>query len=414
MSVVARPSLRSDRRVAARPISRVPLSPAQVVAGRYCIERVLGEGGSGVVYLAEALTDRVGSSNSDTAIDSVAIAAHQRVALKVIHRHLLKDRQINRRFHREARILSRLRCQNLASLLDFGETEDGLLFMAQQLVEGSSLEALLQAGPLGIERSVTIAAQICAALDEAHAAGVVHRDLKPSNVIIESEQSGEGRVRVLDFGMGKMIRGDPGESMNALTEQNMVFGTPEYMAPEQARGDQADERSDIYALGVVLYEMLTGSVPFKANTPIGMMTAHLMEDPETPSNRAPAQAITPSLEAVVMHALAKDPDQRYPSAAAFSLALRRALCRPEDVEATAPRETSEVLDLATRETEDALSVTSLRRTEPAGLPAPSLPPNTLPSAQAEPAPGRIWLMVALGAALVGVAMGVIMSLLGAP
>jgi hypothetical protein len=144
-----------------------------------------------------------------------------------------------------------------------------------------------------------------------------------------------------------------------------------------------------------------------------MMTAHLTEDPEPPSSRAPHRAITPALEAAVMHALAKTVDQRYPTAAAFALALRRALCRPDDVLAAAPPEASEVLDLATRETEDALSVTALRQTEPAGLPAPSLPPNTLPSAQAETPPSRLWLIVALGAALVGVAMGVIMSLLGA-
>jgi serine/threonine-protein kinase len=384
-----------------------------VVANRYRIEGVLGEGGSGVVYLAEALMDRVGSGDAGTSIDSVAVAAHQRVALKVIHRHLLKDRQINRRFHREARILSRLRCPHLASLLDFGETEDGLLFMAQELVAGTSLEELLHGGPLSVERAVSIATQICAALDDAHAAGVVHRDLKPSNVIIESERDGDVRVRVLDFGMGKMIRGDPGESMNALTEQNMVFGTPEYMAPEQARGDQADERSDVYAVGVILYEMLTGGVPFQSNTPIGMMTAHLMEDPESPSSRAPHRGIAPALEAVVMHSLAKAPDQRYQNAAALAVALRRASCHPDDAAVAAPPEASEVLDLETRETENALSVTALRRTEPVGLPAASLSPETLPSAQAKTKPSRLWLVVGLAAALVGVAMGIIMSLLGA-
>ena len=399
--------------MATRPTSRPPLDPEHVVAGRYRIERVLGEGGSGAVYLAEALVDRVGSTDSGTAIDSVAVAVHQRIALKVIHRHLVKDRQINRRFHREARILSRVRCQHLASLLDFGETEDGLLFMAQELVEGASLEERLQSGPLTAERAVTIAAQVCAALEEAHAAGVVHRDLKPSNVVIEPERDGEARVRVLDFGMGKVIRGDPGESMNALTEQNMVFGTPEYMAPEQARGDQADERSDVYAVGVMLYEMLTGSVPFQSNTPIGMMTAHLMEEPEPPSSRAPQRSIAPALEAVVMHALAKAPGQRYPNAAALSMALRRALCRPEDVTSAAPPDASEAVDFATRPTEDALAVAALRQTEPAAMAVPSLAPETLPSAQSETTPGRLWLYVGLTAALVGVALGVIMSLLGA-
>ena len=134
---------------------------------------------------------------------------------------------------------------------------------------------------------------------------MVHRDLKPGNVILEgadsdSEALDQSRVRVLDFGMAKLIHGSASVSMTALTEQNMVFGTPEYMAPEQARGDEVDARSDIYSAGVLLYELISGKLPFRGNTPIGIMTAHLTEEPLPPSSQAPDRQIPPALESVVL------------------------------------------------------------------------------------------------------------------
>jgi serine/threonine-protein kinase len=374
---------------------RGALPAGHVVGDRYRIERVIGDGASGIVYVAERVGDEDG--------------AVERVALKVIHRHLVRDRQISRRFVREASILRKLRCPNLVPLLDFGETDDGILYMALELVEGRALDQLMLEGPLEIQRSVDIVRQVCAALESAHSAGIVHRDLKPGNVTIEAaSDDAPERARVLDFGMAKVLRGNGNDSLTALTEQNMVFGTPEYMAPEQARGDEVDARCDVYAAGVMLYELLTGSVPFESSTPIGMMTAHLMQEPPPPSNRAPGRRISPALEAVVLHALAKRASERYPSAASLADALDRALSRPADVASTAPPPApDEADDLATRDTEHAMGPAStLRPAAPdaAGDRAPAL-------AEAPERPSRMWIAIAVIAALLGIALGIIMSLM---
>ncbi len=367
------------------------LPSGHVVADRYRIERVIGDGASGVVYVAERIQDNQ--------------AAPARVALKVIHQHLVRDRQISKRFVREASILRKLRCPNLVPLLDFGEADNGILYMALELVDGRALDqVMMQDGPLDIERGVAIVQQVCAALESAHAAGIVHRDLKPGNVIIEPERDGEPeRARVLDFGMAKVLRDKGSDSLTALTEQNMVFGTPEYMAPEQARGDEVDARCDVYAAGVMLYELLTGSVPFESSTPIGMMTAHLMQDPPPPSNRAPTRSISPALEAVVLHALAKRASDRYPSAVALSEALERALCRPADVASTAPPPSLDDSDLATRDTEHAMGPASTLR--------PAAPDSVPELAGTAERPSRLWIAIAVIAALVGIALGIIMSLM---
>jgi eukaryotic-like serine/threonine-protein kinase len=388
-----------------RPWPKGSAAEADVIAERYRLRTVLGEGATGTVFVAEVLRYLPGAADRGE-VERGLTRPGQDVALKVIHRHLASDYQINRRFCREARILSRLRSPNLVPLLDFGETEDGQLYMALELVRGRSLEEVLRDGPLAPARAVAVAEQICAALEDAHAAGVVHRDLKPSNVIIEPEADGVERVRVLDFGMAKLVRGELTESLNALTEQNMVFGTPEYMAPEQARGDQSDARTDVYAVGVILYEMITGSVPFSSNTPIGMMTAHLLENPEPPSSRAPHREIAAALEAVVLHSLAKRARDRYPTAAALRAALRHAWSHPSDVASTLPPPAPED-DLGTRETEHALRLSGLRPTEPAAAAA------LLAAADgAEERPSRAWVLVAVVAALIGVAAGILVSLMG--
>ena len=236
------------------------------------------------------------------------------VAIKLIHRHLVADRQIRQRFFREASILSRLKSEHLVALRAFGE-HAGLLYMALDLCRGATLEALvLQETAFSPDRAVDVVLQITRALEDAHASGVIHRDLKPANVMIDNTDSDGERVRVLDFGMSKVLKGEaPGAT--ALTEANMVFGTPEYMSPEQARGDDLDATCDIYAAGAILYELLTGTVPFSGPNPIATMTAHLVEPVELPSVRAPERRISKALEMVVVCALGKRPRDRYPSAA---------------------------------------------------------------------------------------------------
>jgi eukaryotic-like serine/threonine-protein kinase len=323
------------------------------VAGRYRIEAVIGEGAQGTVY--EATREPEGVS----------------VALKVIHRHLCGSDQVQKRFQREAMILKRLDGEHLVKLLDFFE-EDKLLMIALEYVEGTSLEARLkEKSPLDIKEAVEIALQVCAALGSAHAAGIVHRDLKPANVLLEhpapepvsapsSRIGGSGgltpvparpsvpdalsktmpmpavslaaistptdvRVRVVDFGVAKAIHGGQmaGPTTN-LTEQGMIFGTAEYMSPEQARGDEADARSDLYAAGVILYEMAVGKVPFHGPSQIAVMTAHLRSAPPPPRAARPGGGITASIEAVILRALAKNPADRYPSARAFAEAIASA------------------------------------------------------------------------------------------
>jgi serine/threonine-protein kinase len=232
-------------------------------------------------------------------------------------------------------------------------------------------------------------------------------------VLIETAADGKERARVCDFGMAKVLRGDPSDSLNMLTEQNMVFGTPEYMAPEQARGDEVDARCDVYAVGVMLYEMLTGAPPFRYETPIGVMTAHLVEEPRPPSSRAPG-TIAPALEAVVLHALAKKRVDRYPSAAALSEALESALRRPGDVASTRPQPgvRTSATDLATRDTEHALHVSaSLRRRDIAAKRSAAASKDSGSRGAADQS-RRFWIAAALIAALCAIAVGVLASLAG--
>ncbi|WP_438007827.1 serine/threonine-protein kinase [Sorangium sp. So ce321] len=293
------------------------------VASRYTVASVIGEGASGVVYSA----DRDGDG--------------QRVALKVIHKHLSGTPQIFRRYHREAAILKRIEGPHVVRMLDFVE-EDGLLMIALEHIDGSSLEELLREhAPLGIDRATEIALQICSALETAHAAGVVHRDLKPANVLIERAVASPppdghagaapsplaGRVRVVDFGLAKVVHGE--QMTTGLTEQDMIFGTPEYMAPEQVRGEDVDPRCDIYALGCILYEMVVGAVPFSKRTPIAVMTAQITEQPLPPRSGKRDGLVSAGLEAVILRALSKDRADRYPSARAFADALRA--CRERRV-----------------------------------------------------------------------------------
>ncbi|WP_437590595.1 serine/threonine-protein kinase [Sorangium sp. So ce1000] len=285
------------------------------VASRYTVESVIGEGASGVVY--RATRDEDG----------------QRVALKVIHGHLSGTPQIFRRYHREAAILARVEGPHVVRMLDFIE-EGGLLVIALEHIDGGSLEELLRDhAPLEIDLAIEIALQICAALETAHAAGVVHRDLKPANVLIErpgghagaATSPLAGRVRVVDFGLAKVVHGE--QQTTVLTERDMIFGTPEYMAPEQVRGEDVDPRSDIYALGCILYEMAVGAVPFSKRTPIAVMTAQIVELPLPPRASERAGLVSAGLEAVILRALAKSPSERHPSARAFADALRA--CREE-------------------------------------------------------------------------------------
>jgi serine/threonine-protein kinase len=365
----------------------------EVIDGKYSITGVLGEGGTGIVYEAEH--------------------DGKRVALKVIHGHLLSDKQIRGRFVREAKILRRLSGPHLLPVLEFGEVADpkepgsSLLYLALEKVNGRGLDQILREdGAPSIERVFDITLQIADALASAHAQGVIHRDLKPANVLLE----GDRKVVVVDFGMAKIMTGGGTGGTTELTAHNMVFGTPEYMAPEQARGDELDARCDVYAVGIILYELLTGAVPFKASTPLGVLTAQLTAEVVPPRTK---RELSPALDAVVVHALAKDPEARYPSATALASALKSAREKPDDVDAVSPAHFSRQ-SLVHATTVPAPEPNAPSKPTPvpvrASIRTPTPAHTSTPVPPPKPASKATWIALWALAVGVGIAIGVWLSL----
>ncbi len=299
-------------------------APGRIVADRYRVERLLGEGGMGAVYLVEHVHMR------------------KRYALKVLHPEVGENPEIVTRFEREALAAAHIDHPNVVAASDFGRTGEGGFYLVLEYVEGRSLAAVLESGPLPADRVLAIATQIGLALTRAHALGVVHRDLKPENVMLV-EREGEGElVKVLDFGIAKVpvAHLTPGGSNQALTQMGSVFGTPEYMAPEQAVGDAVDARADLYALGVMLYEMLTGVRPLTADDPMAMLAQHVIAPVPPMRERAPGSTVAPEVEAVVRKLLEKVAADRYGSAKEAVDALDQAIrgarsSRVDRVEASA-------------------------------------------------------------------------------
>jgi len=298
-----------------------------VVADRYRVIRKLGEGGMGVVYLAEH------------------VFIEKKVALKVLSEDFARKADLVARFMQEAKAASKIGHENIIDITDFGETASGSVFFAMEFLDGHDLaHHIREHGPMDFDRTRHIMNQICRALGAAHSKGIIHRDLKPENIYLIEREGKPDFVKVLDFGIAKISSFDEGGSR--LTRTGMIFGTPEYMSPEQAKGDRPDHRVDIYAAGCILYEMLTGDVPFHAETFMGVLTKHMFENPEPPSVRAPQAGISPDVEAVVMKALAKDRDQRYQTMKEMALALEQ--CAGGDLGAAWGNEGSGVIPMSGR------------------------------------------------------------------
>jgi eukaryotic-like serine/threonine-protein kinase len=271
----------------------------QTIGGRYKIVRLLGEGGMGAVYLGE---QNIGGTL-------------RKVAVKTLHLHLSNDPKIKQRFERECATVAELQHPNTIQLYDYGTTEEGILYMVMEFVQGESLASILEKKKtLDIPRTQHILQQICDALGEAHALGIVHRDLKPDNIVLT--ERAKDWVKVLDFGIAKRSEA-PDKEEAKLTQQGTVLGTPPYMSPEQFTGKAIDARSDIYSIGVMAYEMLAGTLPFTANTPWEWATQHMTVMPQplvlTPSG-AP---LPPAMTAAIMQALAKDPAARFSTTKEF-------------------------------------------------------------------------------------------------
>jgi serine/threonine-protein kinase len=271
----------------------------RVLGGRYRIAAPLGQGGMGTVYRAvHTLMDKP-------------------LAVKILRGELATDAEAVARFHREARSASRLDHDHCIRVTDFGQTEDGLLYLAMELLEGRSLGQRIREGRLSITDAVVIVHAVAQALEHAHEAGVIHRDLKPDNVFLARRSRGREVVKVLDFGLAKLAS-DSSKS-RSITRDGTVFGTPEYMAPEQAQGDPLDARTDLYSLGVLFYHLITGTLPFRAETFVALLTKHIREAPLPPREHDPA--IPPALERIVLTCLAKRREDRFASASDLVEAL---------------------------------------------------------------------------------------------
>ncbi len=269
------------------------------IDGRYLLHERIGEGGMGAVYRA------------------THILMNKAVAIKLISAELAHLPQVVGRFEREARSASRLSHPNCITVTDFGRTEDGTLFLVMELLDGESLNDLLcREETISASRAIEITKQILEGLSHAHEAGIVHRDLKPSNVMLVSQNDLSDFAKVFDFGIAKIAE-DSGAD-HKLTQQGMIVGTPAYLSPEQALGDEADNRSDLYAVGVMLFEMLMGDVPYKGTIAMDVVKAHINAEIPELNPRRPFPA---GLRKIITQAMAKNPSERFQSAGEFLIAL---------------------------------------------------------------------------------------------
>ena len=275
------------------------------LSGGYRVTHLIGVGGMGRVYGAEQ------------------VALGRTVAVKVVHPHLAHDELAAARFLNEARAASRLSHPNSVAIFDFGRTSDGHSYIVMEHLRGRDLGRVAhEEGPLPLRRIVDVLRQTLAALEEAHALGIVHRDLKPDNVVLEPLRSGLDCVKVVDFGLAKFLQSDaPASGGRALTQPGIVCGTPEYMSPEHGRGDPLDGRSDLYAVGVMLFELLTGRVPFCSDSATKTLLMHLTEPAPDPREVAPQRNIPAPFAELVLRTLAKSRDDRFQDARALSDAL---------------------------------------------------------------------------------------------
>ncbi|NOY92363.1 MAG: serine/threonine protein kinase [Deltaproteobacteria bacterium] len=259
------------------------------------------------------------------------------VAVKILHSRYLSRKDLVSRFRREARAMSHLSHPNTARVFLYGQLEDGACYLVMEYLEGKNLAQVVRSeGPMDPMRAMRVMIQVCGALEEAHQAGIIHRDLKPENVFLTSQGGIPDFPKVLDFGLAKVTEREMGPGSMVLTREGMVFGTPEFMSPEQARGKTLDARSDIYSLGIILYELLTGKLPFDAKQPIEFIQLHVHGTPMGLAERLDRE-YPPGLEAALMKAIAKSPEDRFDSAAGFASELQAVLDgRPSVMETLAP------------------------------------------------------------------------------
>jgi serine/threonine-protein kinase len=343
----------------------------QVLNNRFKVESKIGEGGFGAVYRG------------------VQLATGRKVALKLLHPEMTKDENLVARFRREGMVLCNLRDAHTITTYDFDQTPDGTLYIAMELLEGKSLhQTFHEQAPLEWKRVFKILTEMCSSLAEAHAQGIVHRDLKPEKIYLETRSGNPEFVKILDFGIAKVMRGDTIDPQAPqLTATGQTLGTLEYMSPEQLMGKPLDGRSDVYALGVLAYEMITGRLPFpEAKGPAGLITAQLKQTPQAPSLALPKANLPPAADRVILKCLEKDKANRHVDVSALAIALQEVINTPLVSELAAIQQLP--IPGAGR-SPSSLDMLETRRGElphmippamPAPAPAPSaLPPDTIPA-----------------------------------
>jgi eukaryotic-like serine/threonine-protein kinase len=274
-----------------------------VIADRYLISKLLGEGGMGRVYLASH------------------VRLPQQAAIKVLHPSMVQDSAAVARFNREAANAARIEHDRVARVFDFGETSNGLVYLAMEFVPGRSLASILEETPaLPPVRAANLVFQVAEGLDAAHRMSIVHRDLKPDNIMVITDESGVDRAKVVDFGIAKVVDAAAAKGTQ-LTQAGTAIGTPQFMSPEQVFGEQLDARSDVYALALVGYQLFTGILPFDSSTPERALTARIVSDPKTLADAAPDIAWPPALQDAFNRALAREPAERTSSALDFADAV---------------------------------------------------------------------------------------------
>ena len=282
-------------------LSEGPLS-GSLFEGKYKVGPLLGEGGMGQVYLATHVMMR------------------KDVALKILHPTMGLRPEIVERFRREAESAARLTHRNIISVLDFGRATDSTFYLVMEFVEGESLSRAMIGGAMNWRRVCRLGIQMLSALEEAHKAGVVHRDLKPDNIMIQLDAGGEEHLKILDFGIAKLAESEGGVQ---VTQAGMIFGTPSYISPEQAQGKNVTHKADLYAMGVILFQMLTGRLPFEAPSPIDLLGKHIHEAP--PRVRSLVPELPPALEMLILKTMSKKPDDRPQDAFEMRTVLGRLL-----------------------------------------------------------------------------------------
>jgi len=278
----------------------------QILDERYKVIRRLGEGGMGEVFLAE----HINLGRQD--------------ALKLLREDLAHDPEFIARFRREARAANRLQHPNIVVVHDFGRLSSGRFYLSMELVTGLRLDHVIRgSGPMAVPRALRVLSQLADAADHAHGRGVVHRDLKPENLVLVEHRGRKDILKVLDFGIAKIVKGDVQESIT-VSHKGKIWGTPAYMSPEQFSGAVADPRSDIYAIGCIAFDLLVGEPPFLGHM-LQLLEKHMSAPPDRPSTRRPSARIPPELDEIVLRCLAKKPQERYPSGRDLYLALSRLL-----------------------------------------------------------------------------------------